>query len=50
MHKLTYGIAVLGAVHFVLLVKGFQIEPLIYLTLILALLVLRLRLRFTGAP
>lgn len=43
LHKLTYAVAVLGAVHFTLLVKGFQIEPLIYLVLMLALLGLRLR-------
>ncbi|MGX0977719.1 sulfoxide reductase heme-binding subunit YedZ [Roseovarius sp. MBR-51] len=43
LHKLTYGVAVLGAVHFVWLSKGFQIEPLIYLAVILGLLVLRWR-------
>lgn len=43
LHKLTYLVAVLGALHFVMLVKGFQIEPLIYLTLVLGLLVLRLK-------
>jgi len=35
---------VLGAVHFIWLSKGFQIEPLIYLGVILGLLALRLRL------
>lgn len=44
LHKLTYAVAVMGAVHFVWLVKGFQIEPLVYLGLILILLALRLRL------
>ena len=44
LHKLTYGVAVLGAVHFIWLSKGFQIEPLIYLGVILALLALRMRL------
>ncbi|EAQ26041.1 protein-methionine-sulfoxide reductase heme-binding subunit MsrQ [Roseovarius sp. 217] len=43
LHKLTYGVAVLGAVHFIWLSKGFQIEPLIYLAVILGLLVLRWR-------
>jgi len=43
LHKLTYAVAVLGAVHFIWLSKGFQIEPLIYLTVILGLLALRLR-------
>ncbi|MBL4768858.1 MAG: protein-methionine-sulfoxide reductase heme-binding subunit MsrQ [Rhodobacteraceae bacterium] len=42
MHKLVYGIAILGALHFVLLVKGFQIEPLLYMAIILGLLALRL--------
>jgi sulfoxide reductase heme-binding subunit YedZ len=45
LHKLTYGVAVLGAVHFIWLSKGFQIEPLIYLAAILGLLVLRWRVR-----
>jgi len=43
LHKLTYAVAVLGAVHFIWLSKGFQIEPLIYLIVILGLLALRLR-------
>ncbi|UWQ54033.1 protein-methionine-sulfoxide reductase heme-binding subunit MsrQ [Leisingera caerulea] len=41
LHRLTYAAAVLGAVHFVMLAKGFQIEPLIYLGLVLFLLALR---------
>lgn len=41
LHKVVYGIAILGAVHFVMLTKGFQIEPLAYLSAILALLGLR---------
>jgi len=41
LHRLTYIVAVLGAVHFVMLVKGFQIEPLIYLAVILGLLATR---------
>src|SRR6056297_3641067 len=45
LHKLTYGVVVLGAVHFIWLSKGFQIEPLIYLAAILALLALRRRAR-----
>jgi len=43
LHKLTYLAAILGAVHFIWLVKGFQIEPLVYLAVILGLLALRLR-------
>jgi len=49
LHKLVYAAALLGGLHFVLLVKGFQIEPLIYLATILALLVARVPwLRQTG--
>ena len=44
LHKLAYGIAILGAVHFIMLVKGFQLEPFIYLGLIVLLLALRLKL------
>ncbi|MFQ3357721.1 MAG: sulfoxide reductase heme-binding subunit YedZ [Paracoccaceae bacterium] len=45
LHKLVYVIAVLGAVHFIILVKGFQLEPFIYLGVILTLLALRLKRR-----
>jgi len=41
LHKLVYPAAVLGALHFVWLAKGFQIEPLIYLAITLGLLALR---------
>ncbi|MBC6437711.1 MAG: protein-methionine-sulfoxide reductase heme-binding subunit MsrQ [Rhodobacteraceae bacterium] len=43
LHKLVYPAAILGAVHFIWLTKGFQWEPLIYLTIILGLLALRIR-------
>lgn len=43
LHKLTYAIAVLGGLHFVMLSKGFQLEPLIYLAVILALLAARMK-------
>jgi sulfoxide reductase heme-binding subunit YedZ len=43
LHRLAYPAAVLGAVHFVMLRKGFQIEPLVYLLLIVALLLLRVK-------
>ena len=43
LHRLTYVIAILGAIHFIWLSKGFQLEPLIYLALILGLLALRIR-------
>lgn len=42
LHKLTYPMAVLAAVHYVWLAKGFQIEPLVYLGLIAGLLALRM--------
>lgn len=45
LHKLAYIIVVLGAVHFVMVRKGIQIEPLIYLAVGLGLLLTRLRLR-----
>ena len=45
LHKATYVIGLLGAVHFVMLVKGVQLEPLIYLAVIIGLLVLRLPVR-----
>jgi sulfoxide reductase heme-binding subunit YedZ len=44
LHQLSYVAAILGAVHFVMLSKGFQIEPLAYLGAILVLLALRLEL------
>ena len=43
LHRLVYPVGVLAAVHFIWLSKGFQIEPLIYLGVILGLLALRLR-------
>ncbi len=41
LHKLTYAAAILGAIHFVMLVKGLQIEPLVYLFAFLGLISLR---------
>ncbi len=43
LHKLVYPAAVLGAVHWVWLARGFQIEPLIYLAITLTLLATRFR-------
>lgn len=43
LHKLTYLAAVLGGVHYIWLVKGIQIEPLVYMSIIVGLLALRLR-------
>ena len=42
LHRLVYPAAILGSLHYVMLAKGFQIEPLVYLAIILGLLVLRL--------
>lgn len=43
LHKLTYGAAILGGVHYLMLVKGFQLTPMVYLALILGLIALRWR-------
>ncbi|WP_416914945.1 MAG: protein-methionine-sulfoxide reductase heme-binding subunit MsrQ [Roseicyclus sp.] len=51
LHKLVYPAAILGAVHYIWLAKGFQIEPLVYLFLILGLIALRVaprRVRVRG--
>lgn len=44
LHKATYVIAVLGAVHFVMASKTWAVEPMAYLALILGFLALRIRL------
>lgn len=41
LHKLVYAAAILGALHYVWLAKGFQIEPLVYLALATGLVALR---------
>lgn len=41
LHKLTYPAAILGALHYLWLVKGFQLEPIIYLGVILGLIATR---------
>ena len=45
LHKLVYPVAILGALHFLLLVKGFQLEPILYALVILALLATRMQWR-----
>lgn len=45
LHKLVYPIALLGALHFLLLVKGFQWEPILYALAIAVLLAARLNLQ-----
>lgn len=42
LHRLTYAAVLLGALHYVWLVKGWPAEPFVYLAAILALLALRL--------
>ncbi len=42
VHRLIYPAAIFGGLHYVMQAKGFQIEPLVYLGLILGLLILRL--------
>ena len=41
LHKLTYLAVLLGGAHYIWLVKGIQLEPLLYMAVILALLALR---------
>ncbi|MGV6848618.1 MAG: protein-methionine-sulfoxide reductase heme-binding subunit MsrQ [Marinibacterium sp.] len=43
LHRLVYPAALLGAVHFVWLVKGFQLEPVLYLGTIVSLLAARVK-------
>lgn len=43
LHKLTYAAGLLGSLHFVWLTKGWQIEPLVYMGIVILLLGLRLR-------
>lgn len=45
LHRAVYVIALLGALHFIMLTKGFQIQPLAYLAVIAVLLALRLPVR-----
>ncbi|MGJ8623033.1 MAG: protein-methionine-sulfoxide reductase heme-binding subunit MsrQ [Yoonia sp.] len=41
LHKLTYPAAILGGLHYLWLVKGFQLEPIMYLAVILGLVATR---------
>lgn len=43
LHWLTYPAVLLGAIHYVWLVKGFPLEPFVYLAAVLVLLALRIR-------
>ena len=42
LHRLMYPAVLMGALHYVMLAKGFQIEPLVYLAVTVALLALRI--------
>lgn len=44
LHKLTYAVAILGGVHFVMASKTWAVEPMVYLAVILGLLTLRIKL------
>ena len=43
LHKLVYPIAILAGIHFLWLVKGIQLEPIVYMGIIGALLASRLK-------
>ncbi len=43
LHKLTYLAALLGGAHYIMLVKGIQLEPLVYMAVIVGLLATRSR-------
>lgn len=45
VHWLAYPATVLGAVHFVMLSRGWQIEPMLYLAAVVVLLLARVRYR-----
>nr|WP_229819165.1 protein-methionine-sulfoxide reductase heme-binding subunit MsrQ [Kordiimonas sediminis] len=45
LHKLVYLIGLLACVHFIMMRKGFQVEPLIYAGIFAALMLARLRKR-----
>lgn len=48
LHQLAYVAAAAGAIHFVILVKGWPLEPLLYAGAVGALLLLRLRVPHKG--
>ncbi len=50
LHYLVYPAVILAALHFIWVRKGFQLEPILYLVIIVALLALRLRLRRSPQP
>ena len=44
LHQLSYAAALLGAVHWIMLERGWQLEPLIYLGIVVTLLIARIPL------
>jgi sulfoxide reductase heme-binding subunit YedZ len=50
LHWLTYPAVLLAAVHFVWLRKGWQIQPLTYLAIIVVLLLMRVKWRRLASP
>ncbi|SLN44001.1 Sulfoxide reductase heme-binding subunit YedZ [Pseudoruegeria aquimaris] len=48
LHKLAYFAVLAGSIHFLMLVKGWQIEPMIYFGIVCALLGARLRPHHLG--
>ncbi len=50
LHRLVYPLAILGVLHFIWVRKGFQIEPLVYMGLLIVLLALRMRWSFPRQP
>ena len=41
LHSLVYVAAILGGLHYIMLTKGFQLEPLIYMTVIISFIAAR---------
>jgi sulfoxide reductase heme-binding subunit YedZ len=48
LHKLTYAIALLGCLHYLMQVRGLRIEAIVYTLLILGLLLTRMNLGGRG--
>ena len=42
LHRLTYIAAIFGGLHYIMLVKGFQVEPLVHMAVILTFLAVRI--------
>ena len=46
LHKLVYAIGLLGVIHFIMMRKGFQLEPLIYALILASLLAFRVHMHW----